>query len=236
MVVSDFPEFGLGKIMGSLRPRFRRRMCRQRNSSLRGQTMRIALRPYDPVDATERRRDERDLARLRSRLRRDCTEQSWRQHSPICRCRGQMAEPLAIVADYDGLLGALRQRAIELNTPLESIDEVAGLPTRYTTKLLGGVRGLGRVSLGPLLGALALKLVVMPDNDALARVRHRLPPRDASGRGPPLEVGSGVGLRKARTRQARLLAAALMRLKRKAPPLSGGASHSIAHKTGHLQR
>jgi hypothetical protein len=37
--------------------------------------MRIALRPYDPVDATERRRDERDLARLRSRLRRDCTEQ-----------------------------------------------------------------------------------------------------------------------------------------------------------------
>jgi hypothetical protein len=36
--------------------------------------MRIALRPYDPVDATERRRDEADLARLRSRLRRDCTE------------------------------------------------------------------------------------------------------------------------------------------------------------------
>lgn len=37
--------------------------------------MRIALLPYDPVDATERRRDEADLARLRSRLRRDCTEQ-----------------------------------------------------------------------------------------------------------------------------------------------------------------
>ena len=62
-----------------------------------------------------------------------------------------MAEPIAVVVDYDGLLAALRQRAIELNTPLESIDEVAGLPTRYTTKLLGGMRGLGRVSLG-LLG------------------------------------------------------------------------------------
>jgi hypothetical protein len=42
---------------------------------LRGQTMRIALRPFDPADATERRRDEQDLARLRRRLRRDCTEQ-----------------------------------------------------------------------------------------------------------------------------------------------------------------
>ena len=37
--------------------------------------MRIALRPHDPVDATERRRDEQDLARLRRHLRRDCTEQ-----------------------------------------------------------------------------------------------------------------------------------------------------------------
>jgi hypothetical protein len=76
------------------------------------------------------------------------------------------------------------------------------------------MKGLGRVSLGPLLGALALKLAVMPDNDALAKIRHRLPARDASGRGSPLLVGSGVGLRKARTRQARLLAAALMRLQK----------------------
>jgi hypothetical protein len=32
-------------------------------------------RPFNPADATERRRDEQDLARLRRRLRRDCTEQ-----------------------------------------------------------------------------------------------------------------------------------------------------------------
>jgi hypothetical protein len=125
-----------------------------------------------------------------------------------------MAEPLAVVVDYDGLLAALRQRAIELNTPLESIDHVAGLTARYTGKLLGKTRVLGPMSFGALLGALALKLAVMPDNDALARIRHRLPARDASGRGPPLLVGSGVGLRKARTRQARLLAAALMRLQK----------------------
>jgi hypothetical protein len=137
--------------------------------------------------------------------------------------------PITVITDYDGLLAALRQRAIELNASLESIDEVAGLPTRYTTKLLGGVRGLGRVSLGPLLGALALKLVVMPDDAALARIRHRLPARDASGCGPRLEVGSGVGLRKARTRRARLLAAALRRLQKgpraqRKSPARGGAS------------
>jgi hypothetical protein len=122
--------------------------------------------------------------------------------------------PLAIVTDYAGLITALRQRAIALNTPLESIDHVAGLPARYTTKLLNGAKGIGGISLGPLLGALALKLAVMPDNDALARIRHRLPARDAFGRGPQLQAGPGVGRRKARTRQARELAAALMRLQK----------------------
>jgi hypothetical protein len=100
--------------------------------------------------------------------------------------------PLAIVADYDGLLAALRQRAIELNAPLESIDHVAGLPTRYTTKLLGGMRGLGRVSLGPILGALGLKLAVLSDDEALAKVIDRLPPRGTKG--PKLgDAEPGVG-------------------------------------------
>jgi hypothetical protein len=32
------------------------------------------LRPFNPADATERRRDEADLAWLRRRLRRDCSD------------------------------------------------------------------------------------------------------------------------------------------------------------------
>jgi hypothetical protein len=123
-------------------------------------------------------------------------------------------EPITVVTDYDTLITALRQRAITLNTPLESIDEVAGLPTRYTTKLLGKTNVLGPMSFGALLGALALKLAVVPDNDALARIRHRLPVRDPTGRGPQLQAGSAVARAKARTRQARLLAAALMRLQK----------------------
>jgi hypothetical protein len=71
------------------------------------------------------------------------------------------------------------------------------------------MKGLGRVSLGPLLGALAPKLAVV-----LARIRHWLPAREAWGRGPPVLAGPGVGLRRARTRRARELATALTRLQK----------------------
>jgi hypothetical protein len=103
---------------------------------------------------------------------------------------------LAVVTDYTGLVTALRQRIAELGTHMEAVDEVAGLPLRYTSKLMSenNHTSLGRVSLGPLLGALASKLVVVPDQDALARVRHRLLARDACGRGPSLLAGSAVGL------------------------------------------
>jgi hypothetical protein len=37
--------------------------------------MQLALRPYDPADATERQRDEADLKWLSRRVRRDCSEQ-----------------------------------------------------------------------------------------------------------------------------------------------------------------
>jgi hypothetical protein len=102
-----------------------------------------------------------------------------------------------------------------LGTHMEAVDEVAGLPVRYTSKLMSANNqtSLGRVSLGPLLGALALKLAVVPDQDALARVRHRLLARDACGRGPSLLAGSAAGLRRARKRRDRELAAALMRLR-----------------------
>jgi hypothetical protein len=133
-------------------------------------------------------------------------------------------EPLATISTYDELIAALRQRAIALNTPLEAIDHVAGLPTRYTTKLLGKTKVLGPMSLGAMLGALALKLAVMSDDDALARLRHRLPARDACGRGPPLLAGPGVGRRKARTRRARELAAALTRLQKGGRGRSRGSS------------
>jgi hypothetical protein len=59
--------------------------------------------------------------------------------------------PLAICDSYGGLIAALRARAAELNTPLQSIDTVAGLPDSYTAKLLTQKKRLGPISLGPLL-------------------------------------------------------------------------------------
>jgi hypothetical protein len=101
-------------------------------------------------------------------------------------------EPIAVVTDYRDLVVALRHRIVELGTSMESVDEVAGLPQRYTAKLLapGGQKSLGRISLGPILGALGLKLAVLPDDEALARIRHRLPKRSRNG--PKLDDGARI--------------------------------------------
>jgi hypothetical protein len=62
-------------------------------------------------------------------------------------------------SDYDQMITVLRQRAADLNLSGETIDEISGLPSRYAAKLLGPqkIRKLGAVSLGPFLGALAVR-------------------------------------------------------------------------------
>src|SRR5262245_6014051 len=97
---------------------------------------------------------------------------------------GAMTEhrQLAIVRSYDELIIALRAHCTELGSAGETYDDVAGLPLRYTSKLLAPVpiKTLGRISLGPLLGVLGLALVVVEDAEALARIRDRLTPRQNS--------------------------------------------------------
>lgn len=91
---------------------------------------------------------------------------------------------LAEVHDYDQLVAAFRERVAELAVPCETVDDVAGLPVRYTQKLLSPVRvkGVGPFSLGPLLGTLGLKLLVVEDLEVLAKIIHRLAKvRNASG-------------------------------------------------------
>jgi hypothetical protein len=87
-----------------------------------------------------------------------------------------MSRQLAEATTYDGLIAAFRNRAAELQVAGETIDEVAGLPARYSAKLLGPnqIRRIGAISLGPLLGALALKLVIVEDEDALRQYGSRL--------------------------------------------------------------
>lgn len=89
-----------------------------------------------------------------------------------------MTEPrqIAVVRSYDELIAALRARASELAISRETIDAVSGLQSGYSGKLLAAVpiKGLGKTSLGPMLGALGLSLVVVEDLEMLARVRARL--------------------------------------------------------------
>jgi hypothetical protein len=94
---------------------------------------------------------------------------------------------IAIVRSYDELHAVLRSRADELAVTRETIDAVAGLPSGYAGKVLAPtpIRALGRISMGLVLGALGLVLIVAEDTDTLARLQSRLtkrrrPPRHAS--------------------------------------------------------
>jgi hypothetical protein len=70
----------------------------------------------------------------------------------------------------------------ELNTTYDSVDAVAGLADRHTSKLLCGLKGYGPMSLTVTLQTLGLALIVVSDDEALERVRSRLTPRYPQGR------------------------------------------------------
>jgi hypothetical protein len=92
---------------------------------------------------------------------------------------GEMLEhQLAVVRSTEDLRNLFRQRVAHFNISLETLDAVAGLPTRYSSKLLSPEprRHFGAISFELLLGALALKLVALEDTEALARVQRRLQP------------------------------------------------------------
>ena len=95
--------------------------------------------------------------------------------------RNESSAPLAEVRTYDDLLIALRARANRLELAGETIDNLSGLPERYSAKILSAfshkrgkqVRRIGMLSLGPILGALGLKLIVAEDPEALRHVQSR---------------------------------------------------------------
>jgi hypothetical protein len=97
-----------------------------------------------------------------------------------------MPEPLAIVTSYAGFIDALRARCEQLQISREALDHVSGLPSRYSAKVLvrpdkqGGMRTLGRLSFDLLIPALGVKLLMVEDDEAMARVRRRLGGRNES--------------------------------------------------------
>ena len=91
---------------------------------------------------------------------------------------------------YSGLIAAFRARAEQRQIVISgSVNAVAGVPSNYLGKLLSPrrPRRLGALSLGPLLGALGLRLLVLSDEDAVARYDARIDKRKQPIRADSME-------------------------------------------------
>jgi hypothetical protein len=79
------------------------------------------------------------------------------------------------VASYAELITLLRAHIAELNVPYDTVDQVAGWPTRYLSKIVGKrpPKCLGPRSMFELLKALGSRMTISVDADALARLRLR---------------------------------------------------------------
>jgi hypothetical protein len=80
-----------------------------------------------------------------------------------------------VITSMPELVAALRARRDELNISHELIDDIAGLQSGYTSKLLAPTPGknLGYMSLGAIMGALGIGLVVVEDSARRALVEGR---------------------------------------------------------------
>jgi hypothetical protein len=103
---------------------------------------------------------------------------------------------------YAGMIEAFRARANERRMAITSpeVAQTAGLTSYYIPKLLtpskNPVRRVGMISLGPLLGVLGAKLVLMPDPEAEKLYADKIPQRQESCvhtgvRGVTTEINSG---------------------------------------------
>jgi hypothetical protein len=88
---------------------------------------------------------------------------------------------VAEFVEYSEFMQAVRDRVAELGIHGTRFDSFAGWPEGYLSKLTceRPVRHIGMKSMGPLLSAMGVKLVMVEDLAGTARLR-RLPPRNPS--------------------------------------------------------
>ena len=89
---------------------------------------------------------------------------------------------LGVVRSDQDLHQALRDRANQLNIARETIDEIAGLTPGHASKLLAPqqIKRFGPLSRWLLLQALGLKLILVEDTEALAKIKSRMIKRNAN--------------------------------------------------------
>ena len=91
-----------------------------------------------------------------------------------------------LIRSIDDLVAAVRARRDELNLSHKLLDDLAGLQSGYTSKLLAPnrVKNLGALSLPALLGALGVALVLVEDSAQAERMRDKWIPRKRPRRLP----------------------------------------------------
>ena len=129
------------------------------------------------------------------------------------------------VSDYDGMIGAIRARMLELGVTNETIDNITGLQSGYVGKLLGPtpIKNLGPQSFGVMLQSLGLKLIVVEDLETSEKMRPRWQKREKAA---PVSLLANVRTRRATwlftSRSGRKAA------KARAEKLSASERHEIA--------
>lgn len=145
-----------------------------------------------------------------------------------------------IADDYEGLIEFVRLRVYEIQTTHESIDAVSGLHGGYSGKLLAPIpiKSMGKVSLGPMLQTLGLKLIVVRDDEQFKLIEHRLAKRKLPHQ--PANAGSRLPAWLFRKKKARemgkrrfslMSALELKRHQRKAGIASGKSRRAKARKS-----
>jgi len=107
-----------------------------------------------------------------------------------------------MVSDYSELVNALRDRAIEMRISRLDIDEISGLQSGYSSKLLSlqPAKIFGPISMGPMLEVLGLRVVLVEDTGLTKATERRRTPVDKSNQRfgnrnnsrPPLKIESSV--------------------------------------------
>ncbi|BEV44401.1 hypothetical protein [Afipia carboxidovorans] len=85
------------------------------------------------------------------------------------------AAPVATVTDYDSLIEAFRTIKARVGLSDAMVDELGGLTRGHTEKILGPsqTKGLSRMTFDILLGVFAVKLEMVVDLEAAARMEGR---------------------------------------------------------------
>ena len=90
-----------------------------------------------------------------------------------------MPAAAVLISDYTGLVEAIRQRVDEMGLTRMELDHQAGLQSGYSGKLLSRkqLRSFGKASLGPTLGAIGCRLILVEDPAQADLIKARMTPR-----------------------------------------------------------